>query len=127
MTFLPRRFALLTLTLAAVAPALPAGAGPPGDRPCGPASMTGPLRWLIPQGFGRVDFKLACRTHDLGYGTLGSDRSRCDTQFRADMVAACDGSRTPRLCRLTAHVMAASVRRFGAGAHQAAQAKAARR
>ena len=85
-----------------------------GRRPCGPDSMVGPLRLLIPQGFFGADFRAACRRHDACYDTPGASRATCDRQFLHDMRSACAHSRFPRLCRGFAGAMhRATVRRGG--------------
>ena len=83
-------------------------------RPCGPSSMQGPLRYLIPQGVAGADFRPACRRHDACYGVPGVDRNQCDKQFLRDMQCACKNSRHPICCRITARLMYAATR-VGAG------------
>lgn len=95
-------------------------------RPCGPDSMTGPLRYLIPQGFAGADFRPACRTHDACYLNPNGTRAECEAGYRRDLLASCEQSRFPRLCRAVARFDANMVGRFGDGAYQAAQAKARR-
>lgn len=83
-------------------------------RPCGPDSMRGPLRYLIPQGVAGADFRPACRRHDACYGVPSVDRNQCDKQFLRDMQCACKDSRHPIRCRITARLMYAATR-VGAG------------
>ena len=93
------------------------------ERPCGPNALKGPIRYLFPQGFGRVNFRPACTQHDNCYENPAFTKEQCDAQFRAQMLSACEGSCCPILCRLRANVMYGLVRRFGAGAYAAGQAK----
>ena len=91
------------------------------DSPCGPDSMNGPLRRLIPQQSFGADFRPACRAHDACYDSPGSIRSTCDAQFRSDLVDACQYSRHPQLCRATARNMARSTSLSGRKAFDRAQ------
>lgn len=119
--------------LAAFGLAAPASAADPAKtaafleaRPCGPDSMTGPLRYLIPQGFAGADFRPGCRTHDACYSNPNCTREQCEAGYKRDLVASCDNSRFPRVCRAVARFDANMVNRFGEGAYQEAQAKARR-
>lgn len=91
-------------------------------RPCGPDSLKGPLRFLVPQGVGGADFRPACRAHDACYDTPGANRSACDQRFLQDMVGACRNSRHPLLCRMTARGMYRATARHGADSFRSAQA-----
>ncbi len=82
-----------------------ASAADMGPRPCGPDSLTGPLRMLIPQGVGGADFRPACRRHDACYDTPGSNKTQCDRRYRREMLGTCRNSRHPILCRMTANLM----------------------
>lgn len=80
MTILPLRPLAAALTLVFL---LAAGDGRAADawlqsRPCGPDSLRGPLRLLIPQGAFGGDFRPACRRHDACYDTPGASRAACD-------------------------------------------------
>lgn len=100
-------------------------AGPLLDsRPCGPDSIPGPLRLLIPQGAYGADFRQACRTHDACYDTPGVDRAACDAQFLHSMLGACDHSRHPMLCRRRARLMHRITTRHGEKSFLDAQAVA---
>ncbi|MCH2182598.1 MAG: hypothetical protein MK108_11385 [Mariniblastus sp.] len=82
-------------------------------RPCGPDSLRGPLRYLIPQGAGGADFRSACRAHDACYSRAGADRNACDCRFREQLMRECERSRNPRRCRRVAMIMYRSVRKYG--------------
>jgi hypothetical protein len=83
-------------------------------RPCGPDNIKGPLRYLIPQGFGRADFRGACNHHDNCYDDPQRTQKHCDDQFYRDMLTACESSHCKIGCKLTAFVMYRAVVRFGA-------------
>jgi hypothetical protein len=83
-------------------------------RPCGPDNITGRLRYLIPQGFGRADFRCACNHHDNCYDDPQRTQQDCDEQFHREMLSACESSRFKLGCRITAGIMYRAVRRFGA-------------
>lgn len=83
-------------------------------RPCGPASLRGPMRYLIPQGAYGADFRAACRAHDACYGREGAERATCDCQFREQLIRECERSRNPRRCKRIAMLMYRSVRKYGA-------------
>jgi hypothetical protein len=78
-------------------------------RPCGPGTRRNLIRLFIPQGFAGADFKPACRQHDNCYELKGADKAACDAAMYAQMLCACENSRRPRLCRLTARIMYRSV------------------
>lgn len=78
-------------------------------RPCGPGTRRNLIRLFIPQGFAGADFKPACREHDHCYGLKGADKAACDAAMHAQMLCACENSRRPRMCRLTANLMYRSV------------------
>ena len=112
----------ITLVLAAaVLPGSTARGGGLDRRPCGPDSMTGPLRLLVPQGVYGADFRPACRRHDACYDTPGTSKAACDRAYRAEMRSACANSRTPRLCRLVAGLMHRATVRRGDQAFASAQ------
>lgn len=92
------------------------------SRPCGPDSLRGPLRLLIPQGAFGGDFRPACRRHDACYDTPGANRAACDARFLTDMLDSCANARHPRLCRMTARVMHRATTKRGEEAFQSAQA-----
>ncbi|MCH2179794.1 MAG: phospholipase [Mariniblastus sp.] len=91
------------------------------DRPCGPESLKGPMRLLIPQGAAGIDFRVSCKAHDECYVNSGSDRSVCDCQFRDSMLKQCEQSRNPRRCRRVAKIMYRSVRKYGDKAFEESQ------
>ena len=93
-------------------------------RPCGPDSVPGPLRLLIPQGACNADFRPVCRRHDRCYGTWGSDREACDRCLYNGFSCACRESKSPVLCRITAALMYLNVRAFGQRAFVVAQNEA---
>jgi len=93
------------------------------ERPCGPDSMTGPLRYLIPQGAAGADFRPSCRCHDKCYEDPNSTREQCDLKWRDQMFSACEGSRCRFKCRLVARFMYLGVKWFGEDAYAAAAAK----
>ena len=90
-------------------PGLPSLSQAEQRRPCGPGTRRNLIRLFIPQGFFGADFKPACRGHDHCYGLKGADKAACDAAFYAQMLCACEQSRRPRLCRLTARIMYQSV------------------
>ncbi len=105
---------LLTFTLAGETFALdPSGRDLNEERPCGPAYLKGPIRYLFPQGVAGADFKPACRCHDRCYETP-TTQADCDERFRRNLECACESSRSKILCRFVARIMHASVRAFGA-------------
>jgi hypothetical protein len=60
--------------------------GTPSSNGCGASGSS----YTPPQGFFSVSFVSSCDTHDICYGTCGSSKSGCDSQFRSDLRAACD-------------------------------------
>lgn len=92
-----------------------------GCRPCGPDSLRGPMRYLIPQGAAGADFRFACKAHDECYVTPGANRSVCDCQFRDNLLKQCQHSRNPRRCRRVAMMMYRSVRKYGENAFRQSQ------
>lgn len=107
-------FVLAAAFFASAAPAL---AQCTGNGPCGPVG----LEWAVPQGFAGADFRPSCAAHDRCYSTPGVSRASCDRQFHRGLVASCDNSRHPILCRLTAHSMFGMTRLFGGPAFRASQ------
>jgi len=91
------------------------------SRPCGPDSVTGPLRLLIPQGAFGADFRPACRSHDACYDTPGADRAACDRRYLETMNCACEQSRHPVLCRMVARAMYRATSRLGEVSFRSAQ------
>jgi hypothetical protein len=92
------------------------------SRPCGPDSLKGPMRLLIPQGAFGADFRQACRRHDACYDTPGANRAACDARFLDDMLCSCTSSRHPALCRMTARLMHRATAKNGEDAFRSAQA-----
>jgi len=90
-------------------------------RPCGPDSVKGPLRLLIPQGAFGADFRAACRAHDACYDTPGANRAACDARYLQEMIDECAGSRHPALCRMTARTMHRVTAKHGADSFRSAQ------
>ena len=91
------------------------------NRPCGPDSIVGPLRLLIPQGHSGANFRPSCRYHDNCYSTPGADRYQCDLKWLNQMLAACNCSRRPRACQRGARIMYRFVRKYGQEAFDEAQ------
>jgi hypothetical protein len=89
--------------------------------PCGPDSLTGPIRRLIPQGAFGADFKPACRQHDACYDTPYSDRDQCDRDYLLDMNCACEKSKHPFLCKMVARALYNTTHRHGQKAFDSAQ------
>jgi hypothetical protein len=116
------RFARLGFILAAWLSAPLQAADPMlQSRPCGPDSLTGPLRLLIPQGAFGADFRPACRSHDACYDTPGADRAVCDRRYLEAMECACERSRHPVLCRMAARAMYRATSRHGEESFRSAQ------
>jgi hypothetical protein len=92
------------------------------SRPCGPDSIKGPLRLLIPQGAFGADFRPACRSHDACYDTPYANRAACDRQFLESMLCACENSRHPVLCRMLARSMYRATSKHGEESFRSAQA-----
>lgn len=117
------------LAMVAVLPVAPLSANDAllRARPCGPDSVRGPLRLVIPQGAFGGDFRPACRAHDACYDTPGSDRTSCDDRFLADMLGACADARFPALCRRAARAMHRSTARHGEESFRSAQMIALRK
>ncbi len=90
-------------------------------RPCGPDSLTGPLRKLIPQGVAGADFRPICVRHDACYDTYGANKGECDRRYLDEMKCACRNSRHPLRCRITARIMYAFTHRGGQAAFDDAQ------
>ena len=113
----------VAIVLLAVIPVCPARAAETllQTRPCGPDSVKGPLRWLIPQGAYGADFRAACRAHDACYDTPGASRAACDAAYLRAMFGACEHSRHPALCRMTARAMHRVTVRHGEESFQSAQ------
>lgn len=90
-------------------------------RPYGPNTIPDPLRIFIPQGFGKADFRPACRVHDDCHSIAGQSKSQCDLHFFGEMVGACSNSRFPILCARRAKRYYNLVHRFGDDAYQLLQ------
>lgn len=56
------------------------------DRPCGSGWVQ---NLLLPQGFGRADFRPCCLAHDACYGTCGSNKTTCDADILSCTVSRC--------------------------------------
>jgi hypothetical protein len=57
---------------------------------CGPQGGIAGFGDIVPDNpFDLAKFYPACANHDCCYGTCGSDKSGCDSNFLADMLAAC--------------------------------------
>lgn len=91
------------------------------ERPCGPDSIRGPLRFLVFQGCAGADFREACRRHDACYDTIGSHRHACDRNFLKEMLAECHKSKHPFRARYRAHFAYFGVKLGGKGAWKSAQ------
>lgn len=96
------------------------------ERPCGPDSIRGPLRYLLFQGCAGADFREACRRHDACYDTIGSNRRECDRRFLEEMLAECPESKHPLRARYRAHIAYLGVKVAGEGAWKSAQRLARR-
>lgn len=114
------RLGCFLLVVTAGAPA--AAADLLASHPCGPDSVKGSLRRLIPQGAFGADFRPACRAHDACYDTPGADKSTCDRNYLRAMECACESSRHPVLCRIVARTMHRVTSRHGDEAFTDAQA-----
>ncbi|MBA3314556.1 MAG: phospholipase [Planctomycetota bacterium] len=88
-----------------------------GNGPCGPRG----LEWAVPQGFAGADFRPACARHDHCYTIPGTSRRVCDRRFHRELLCACDNSRRPILCRLTANTMGVVTKLFGGPAFRGSQ------
>lgn len=85
--------------------------------------------WYVPDGLFSADFMPACRTHDICYGTLGSDKAYCDTQLGSNIVLACNKSlkdipgleETLSNCYAAAGIYQLAVERLGGDSYLAAQ------
>ena len=73
-------------------------------RPCGPDAIKGPLRYLFFQGCAGADFRPACRRHDLGYDTLGADKTAVDLRFRDELLEESKKSKFPCFARYRARL-----------------------
>ncbi|MDF2378250.1 MAG: hypothetical protein P1U81_18580 [Verrucomicrobiales bacterium] len=95
--------------------------------PCGPDSIKGPFRLLLAAGQGHhgADFRPACVKHDLCYDTVGELQKDCDDIFLADLLAACENSKYPKMARCKAKFSYWLVSHFGGGAYRSAQRIAA--
>ncbi len=91
------------------------------ERPCGPDSIRGPLRYLFFQGCAGADFRDACRHHDACYDTIGSHRRSCDRAFLEEMLATCAQSKDPAPARFRAYFAYFGVKLGGKGAWKSAQ------
>jgi hypothetical protein len=73
-------------------------------RPCGPDGVKGPLRYLFFQGCAGADFRSACRRHDLGYDTLGADKTEVDLKFLDELLEESKKSKFPCFARYRARL-----------------------
>lgn len=71
---------------------LPHGAG------CGSADYD----YWVPDNWGAYNFMPACRQHDSCYGTCGTPKKTCDTQFRDALLEQCNKSKGGFACQLIA-------------------------
>lgn len=124
-------FALVSLGLVLLSGEVTQAQTPSADlleeRPCGPDSLTGPIRYLFPQGYGNIDFRPSCRCHDRCYEDPNRTQKECDDKFLQQMQSACEKSGGGIGCRLRARLMYTAVRWFGAGAYADGQRKGAAR
>jgi hypothetical protein len=97
--------------------AVSAGAHCTGNGPCGPVG----LEWATPQGFAGADFRPNCAVHDRCYSTPGVSRRDCDLHFRQGLHCACNNSRHPVMCHMTAETMFVATRLFGGPAFRGSQ------
>lgn len=96
------------------------GGGGPRPRPgfdpastvngCGPASFPPFLMGRFDHPFiaPEANFKPACDQHDIGYSTCGKSKEQTDTEFLADMEAACFAAYAPGSNELAACLAAAA-------------------
>lgn len=85
--------------------------------------------WYVPDSLFGANFMPACRTHDICYGTLGSDKAYCDTQLGSNIVLACNKSlkgipgleETLSNCYAAAGIYQLAVEQLGSDAYLAAQ------
>lgn len=61
----------------------------PTTNGCGSGDWKGKL---VPNGWGRADFKPSCDQHDVCYGTCGSNKADCDVNLSLDAMKACDAA-----------------------------------
>ncbi len=133
MKSLYRVFALVAVIAMLVTPLMSASAQyVPTANGCGPENGPSvPNYWTFYNLFGKTDvfpFVNACNPHDICYGTLGSNRATCDTQFLNNLLNICStystswASRT--YCQGLAYTYYYAVAWFGQPAFDAAQARA---
>ena len=127
MSFLLVRSLLTVSIVAALGVATHAADPYLQSRPCGPDSLKGPLRLLVPQGAFGADFRPACRSHDACYDTLGANRADCDARYLQSMLCACEQSRHPILCRMAARAMHRATAKHGEESFRSAQLIASRK
>ena len=88
-------------------------------------------RMFIPDSWGGADFSDACKKHDRCYDTLGSSKSSCDDEFRANLRQECKNTYTSwahavqrRSCLEAANTYYETVKRMGGDAFRDAQKNA---
>ena len=90
----------------------PNGCGPEGGFPPVPEN---------PSGCEGASFSPACDMHDLCWGTCGSDKAQCDSEFLRAMLEICDNSSCPYLCSQFAYLYYEAVSTYGNSNYQSAQ------
>lgn len=83
---------------------------------------------LVPDRWGRADFRGACRYHDRCYETCGSGKADCDSAFLSDLRSACRDAYSSwlqrplrRTCLELANTYHSAVHRMGGDAYRDAQ------
>lgn len=98
--------AAVAVMLASVMPA--SAAYTPTVNGCGPEWISVPNYYYM-VGWFRIDrfpFVNACNQHDICYGTLGSNRAACDTQFYNNLRAICAANASTWVNRQTCYGLA---------------------
>jgi hypothetical protein len=115
---------LTAIFLAVPSPQVLAGESLMERRPCGPDSLRGPLRYLIPQQFRKADFRPSCYEHDRCYEIPGVSKQDCDLRYYKQMCAACRSSKNPNRCLKKAERWYRIIQNNGDRAFQVSQKKA---
>ncbi len=110
--------------------ACPERVADPNNVPVSNGCGSGPFGWLVPNTFGRADFKPACDAHDFCYEQCNVPQEVCDQAFLNDLLAACaaayaDDARNLRRCNRRAELYHRVVSRSRRGriAYEDAQKK----
>jgi hypothetical protein len=115
-----------------VAPPPPTGNAGSGPKPNGCGSETGLSQYLVPNCYPLLDicFTPSCNTHDICYGTLGSNKFDCDVNMWSDMRVQCsnafpENSVSRSSCEVIADMYFLAVDLYGVEAFFSAQRDAA--